>query len=405
MWDFLWCNVNVATMTAGGAPYGAVEDAAIGYRDGVITWVGARQDLRRPAEELAAEVGDGGGGWITPGLIDPHTHLVYAGNRAQEFEMRLQGASYQDIARAGGGILSTVRASRAATADEIELASSRRLAALMAEGVTTVEIKSGYGLERDTEVKLLRVARRMAERHGLRVLTTFLGAHALPPEFAGRPDAYISLVCEDIMPAAAEYSDAVDAYCERIAFSPAQTARVFDAATSLRLPVKLHADQFSDLGGAALAAKYNALSADHLEHTGDEGVRALAQSGVAAVLLPGAFYFLRETVLPPIESLRRHRVPIALGTDCNPGSSPVESPLLVLNLACQMFGMTPEEALAGMTRCAAVALGLGDSLGTLEVGKAADLVLWDIATPAELAYRLGGQRPVTVVRSGAHSEP
>ncbi|MBX6323550.1 MAG: imidazolonepropionase [Rhodospirillaceae bacterium] len=400
-WDGLWLNGNLATM-AGPEPYGAVENGAIGVRDGRIVWVGPADALPGRPETLAAAVHDIGGRWATPGLIDCHTHIVFGGNRAGEFELRLKGASYEEIARAGGGIRSTVRLTRAAPEEELLAQAEARARALAAEGVTVVEVKSGYGLDTDTELKMLRVGRRLGERLPLRVVTTFLGAHAVPPEYEGRTDDYVAFVVEEALPAAARagLADAVDAFCERIAFSPAQTARVFDAAARLSLPVKLHADQLSDLGGAALAARYKALSADHLEYAAEAGIAAMAAAGTVAVLLPAAWYFLREPQLPPIESLRRHGVPIAIATDCNPGSAPAVSLLLMLNMACTLFRLTPEEALAGVTRNAARALGLGGSHGTLEVGKAADFVLWDVAHPAELAYWIGATRRAVTVHSG-----
>ncbi len=401
-WDDLWIDARLATMRDGdGAPYGAVEDGALAIKDGRIAWVGSRRAL---GDNLAggARVHSAGGRWITPGFIDCHTHLVYAGDRAQEFEMRLQGASYQEIARQGGGILSTVKATRAA--DEVALVSSAqaRLKALMGEGVTTVEIKSGYGLDRETELRMLRAARRLAQIEPVSVVTTFLGAHALPPEFQARADDYIEFVCEEVMPAVAGagLADAVDAFCERIGFTPAQTERVFQAALKLNLPIKLHAEQLSDSGGTELAARYGAMSADHLEYVSEAAVKAMAANGTVAVLLPGAFYFLRETRVPPVDLLRRHAVPMAVATDNNPGSSPVCSLLLMLNMACTLFRMTPEEALAGVTRNAARALGLQGDIGTLEPGKRADFVLWDVDHPAELAYRFGFNPCHAVVRGG-----
>ena len=390
-WDAIWLNANLATMdgAADGADYGAVEDGAVAALDGRIAWVGRRAEL--PSGWSAGVEHDCRGGWLTPGLIDCHTHLVHAGDRSAEFEQRLQGASYEDIARAGGGIVSTVRATRAADERELLRQSSRRLAALMAEGMTTVEIKSGYGLDTAAELRMLRVARQLQAACATRVRSTFLGAHALPPEYAGRADAYVDLVCEEMLPAvqAEGLADAVDAFCERIAFSPAQTARVFERARQLGLPVKLHADQLSDLGGGALAAKYQALSADHLEYASEDSLRAMATAGTVAVLLPGAFYFLRETRLPPVEGLRRHGVPIAIATDCNPGSSPCTSLLLMLNMACTLFRLTPAEALAGVTRHAAKALGLAGEAGRIAPGLRADLALWDIERPAQLAYAFG----------------
>ncbi len=392
MWDTLWIEANLACMTAGGEPYGALPDGAIGIQQGRIAWIGPRTGLPGAPDDLALQVHTVGGRWITPGLIDCHTHLVYAGSRAGEFEQRLQGVSYEEIARGGGGIVSTVRATRAADEATLRRESAPRLRSLLIDGVTTVEIKSGYGLDRDTELRQLHVARRLGDVHVVTVATSFLGAHALPPEFLGHADGYVDFICEEVLPAAASEGlvDAVDAYCEGIAFSPEQTGRVFDKAKALGLPVKLHADQFSDLGGAALAARYGALSADHLEHTNPDGVRALAEAGVIAVLLPGAFYVLRETKLPPVDALRRQGVPIAIASDCNPGSAPVYSLLLMLNMACTLFGLTPEEGLAGVTRHAARALGMQAERGTLEVGKAADLAVWSISEPAELAYRVGG---------------
>jgi len=391
-WDALWINVHLATIdeaTGLADGYGTIRDGALAMDDGRIAWVGPRRDL--PSGWRAEIEHDGKGGWLTPGLIDCHTHLVHAGNRADEFELRLAGASYEDIAKAGGGIASTVRATRAASEDELAAQSAVRLRRLIAEGVTTVEIKSGYGLDTASELKMLRAARRLAQICGVGIETTLLGAHAIPPEFAGRPDDYIALVCEEMLPAVAgaQLADAVDAFCERIGFSPAQTTRVFESAKAHRLPVKLHADQLSDLGGGRLAAEYRALSADHLEHASESSVRAMAEAGTAAVLLPGAFYFLRETRLPPITSLRQHKVPIAIATDCNPGTSPCTSLLLMLNMACTLFRLTPAEALAGVTRNAARALGLAGEIGRLAPGQRADLALWDIARPADLAYAFG----------------
>ncbi len=402
MLDVVWLGGNIASMEAGAGPWGAIRDAALGVRDGRVAWIGPRAALPAPPGSMAREVRDFAGQWITPGLIDCHTHLVYGGDRAHEFEMRLQGASYEEIARAGGGIVSTVKATRASDEGSLLASAMRRLAALTAEGVVAVEIKSGYGLDVETELKQLRVARRLGDEAGVTVRTTFLGAHALPAEFAGRADDYIDFVCTDSMPAAveAELPDAVDAFCESIAFSPAQTERVFRRAAELGLAVKLHADQLSDLGGAALAARHGALSADHLEYTGEAGAKAMAAAGTVAVLLPGAFYTLRETKLPPIDLFRRHGVPIAIATDSNPGSSPATSILMMLNMACTLFRMTPEEALAGATRNAAMALGMQATHGTLAEGKAADFCLWDIADPAELSYRIGFNPLSTVVRAG-----
>jgi imidazolonepropionase len=366
------------------APYGAIRDAAIGIKDGRIAYVGPRSGA-----EQARTVRHLDGAWVTPGLVDCHTHLVFASNRAGEWEMRRKGASYEDIARAGGGILSTVTATRAASEDALAESAARRARAMRAQGTTTVEVKSGYGLDLATETKMLRAAGRLGG--GLRVARTFLGAHALPPEFKGDRAGYVDLVCETMIPAIARenLADAVDAFCETIAFTPAETERVFAAAKAHGLRVKLHAEQLSDCGGAALAAKYNALSADHLEHAGEAGIAAMARSGTVAVLLPVAFYFLRETKKPPVASLRAAGVPIAIATDCNPGTSPAASPLMAMNMACTLFDMAPEEALAGMTRNAALALGLEDEIGTLEPGKSADLAVWRVSDPCELAYWIG----------------
>ena len=403
MWDAIWVNGRLATMAPElhAAPYGAIEDGALAVDGGVIAWVGARGDLPGTPAALARRVHDLDRRWLKPGLIDCHTHLVYGGDRAAEFEARLEGASYQDIAEAGGGILSTVAATRAASENALFQAARPRLEALIAEGVTTVEIKSGYGLDLDNELKQLRVARALGAGLPVTVETTFLGAHALPPEYQGRAEAYIDAVVAMLAEVKTSgLADAVDAFCERIAFSPEQTARVFEAARARGLPVKLHADQLSDLGGAALAARFGALSADHLEYASAAGVAAMAEAGTVAVVLPGAFYVLRETRPPPIAAFRKAGVPMALATDCNPGSAPVTSLLLMLNMGCTLFGLTPEEALSGVTRHAARALGLGASHGTLEAGKAADLAVWDIARPAELAYRLGFNPLAYAVKDG-----
>ena len=402
-WDGLWINANLATMTRGGAPYGALGDAAIAVKSGAIAWLGPVNELPAAPEDCADEVHNAGGRWITPGLIDCHTHLVFGGDRAGEFEMRLNGASYEEIARAGGGIVSTMKATREADDDTLFEAAAPRLRTQLSEGVTTVEIKSGYGLDTVSEQKQLRVARRLGEALPVTVRTSFLGAHAVPPEYEGRQDEYARHVADDMVPAIAEagLADAVDAFCENIGFTPEETERVFRAARRHSLPVKLHADQLSDLGGAALAARYGALSADHLEYTSDKGVAALAESGTVAVLLPGAFYTLRETHMPPIDELRKRGVEMALATDFNPGSSPVPSLLLMLNMGCTLFRLTPEEALAGVTRVAARALRLADDRGTLEVGKRADFVQWDIAQPAELAYWAGFNPCVQIVQGGA----
>ena len=381
----------LATMRADLPGLGVVEDGAIACRGGRMLFAGPESDLPAGALRGAAEVVDCGGRWVTPGLVDCHTHLVHAGSRAREFEMRLEGASYEEIARAGGGILSTVAATRAADGGELVRQSLPRLDALIAEGATTVEVKSGYGLETETEARQLRAARRLARERPVSVATTFLGAHALPPEAAGDRAAYVRRIAEEMLPAVAAegLADAVDAFCEGIAFSPEEVAAVFDAARRLGLPVKLHAEQLSNLGGAALAARFGALSADHLEHLDEDGARAMAAAGTVAVILPGAFYFIRETRAPPVALLRRHGVPMAVATDCNPGSSPLTSPLLAMNMAATLFRMTVAECLLGMTREAARALGLLDGIGTLEPGKRADLAVWEIERPADLVARIG----------------
>lgn len=382
--DRLLVNCRIATMQAGRGPYGLIEDGAVLVRDGRIAAVGPR------AEISGADEVDLGGRLVTPAPIDCHTHLVFGGDRAREFEMRLEGASYEEVARAGGGIVSTVRATRGASEDALVAAALPRLDALIAEGVATIEIKSGYGLDRETELRCLRAARRLGQERPVRVVTTFLGAHAVPPEYAGRADAYIDEVCIPTLEAAhaERLADAVDGFCEGIAFSPAQIARVFDRAGALGLPVKLHAEQLSNLGGAALAASHGALSADHLEYLDDAGTAAMAKAGTVATLLPGAYYTLRETQLPPVQGLRASGVPIAIATDANPGSSPMFSILLTMNMACTLFRLTPEEVLAGCTRVAARALGLDDA-GILAPGMRADLAVWDVAHPAELSYRIG----------------
>ncbi|TDW63159.1 imidazolonepropionase [Novosphingobium sp. PhB55] len=389
--DRLWKHARLATMASAGSarePLGIVEQGVIAAQDGVILYAGPEADA--PAFD-AAEVIDCEGRWISPGLIDCHTHLIFGGDRSREFELRLEGASYEEIARAGGGIVSTMKATRAAGEDELVAAALPRLDALLAEGVTTLEVKSGYGLDLASELKMLRAARRLGEVRPVRIVTSFLGAHALPPEFAGDADAYIDHLCTVMLPAAAQagLADAVDAFCEGIGFSPDQTERLFRAATALGLPVKLHAEQLSNLHGAALAARHGALSADHLEHLDEAGIAAMAVSGTVATLLPGAYYFCRETVLPPIEALRLARVPIALATDCNPGTSPLTSLLLTMNMGATLFRLTVPECLAGVTRNAAQALGLSHRLGTLEQGKACDLAIWDIEGPADLVYRMG----------------
>ncbi len=381
-------SARVATMMDGPAPYGLIEDAAVAVNGDTIAWVGPLSNL--PEEYAGWSREDLEDRLITPALIDAHTHIVFGGNRAIEFEMRLNGASYEEIARAGGGILSTVNATRNASEDDLVTDALPRVDALLAEGVSCIEIKSGYGLDKDTELRMLRAARRIAQERPVRVRTSFLGAHAVPPEFKGQADKYIDDVCiPTLLAAHAEgLIDAVDGFCEGIAFDPIQIARVFDVAKSSGIPVKLHAEQLSNLGGAKLAASYNALSADHIEYLDEDGVVAMAKAGTVAVLLPGAFYTLHETQLPPIDLLRRHNVPMSLATDCNPGSSPLTSLLLTMNMACTLFRMTPEEALTAVTRNAARALGLSDT-GIIMPGLRADMVVWDVNHPAELSYRIG----------------
>ena len=387
----LWRNARLATLAPDRPGLGEIDRGAIAASDGHIVFAGPEAELPADFARKAASVTDCEGRWITPGLIDCHTHLVFGGDRAREFELRLAGASYEEIARAGGGIVSTVKATRAASEDELVAGALPRLDHLIAEGVTTIEVKSGYGLDTASELSLLRAARRLASVRPIRLRTTFLGAHALPADAQGDKDAYIAKVCEEMLPAvqAESLADAVDGFCEGIAFSPAQIERVFQAARAAGLPVKLHADQLSNLHGAALAARYGALSADHLEHTDEAGAAAMAAAGTVAVLLPGAFYFIRETKVPPIEAFRRQGVAMAVATDCNPGTSPLTSLLLTMNMAATLFRMTVEECLAGVTRHAATALGLGAQTGTLEAGKSCDLAIWNIERPAELVYRIG----------------
>ena len=386
----IWRNARLATLAENAPGLGIVEAGAVAARDGRIVFAGPEADMPSGLGD-GPDIKDCGGRWITPGLIDCHTHLVHAGNRANEFEMRLAGATYEEVARAGGGIVSSVKALRAASEDELVAQSLPRLDTMIAEGVTTIEIKSGYGLDLDNERKSLKAARRMGEERPVTVRSTFLGAHALPPEAAGDKDAYIQRVARDMLPAiaAAGLADAVDGFCEGIAFSPEQIATGFQAAQNLGLPVKLHADQLSNLGGAALAASFGALSVDHLEYTDKVGAIAMAGAGSVAVILPGAYYFIRETKKPPIDLFRGYGVKMAVATDCNPGTSPLTSLLLTMNMAATLFGMTVDECLAGVTREAARALGLLADTGTLEAGKSADLAIWDIESPAELVYRIG----------------
>jgi imidazolonepropionase len=400
MWDRLLTNCNIATMDpAVPGAFGAILDGAIGIQDGRIVRVGRRIDLvgyrARSVERLC-------GAWVTPGLVDCHTHLVFGGNRAGEFEQRLNGASYEEIARAGGGILSSVKATRLASLDELVEQSRPRLQALMKGGATTVEIKSGYGLDTPTELKMLQAAKALGESEKVRVSPTLLALHALPPEYKGRWAEFVEMAIEDMLPAAAEagLATAVDAFCEGIGFAPAEVRALFQAAADHGLRVKLHAEQLSNLQGAALAAEYGALSADHLEHADDAGIQAIARAGMVAVLLPGAFYALREERKPPVELLRRHGVPMAIATDCNPGTSPALSPTLMLSMACTLFRLTPEEALAGMTVHGAKALGLEAEIGTVTLGKAADLCVWRIGRPAELCYWIGHPGPERRIVAG-----
>ena len=396
----LWKNCHIATMAQGN--YSIIEDAAIVTSGAFIHWIGPHNQL---SETDFGSTVDLGGAWVTPGLIDCHTHTVFGGNRSGEFEQRLQGVSYAEIAAAGGGIASTVRATRAASEDELFASAERRLKHLLRDGVTTVEMKSGYGLDLPSERKILKVIRRLGSSLPVTVRSTCLAAHALPPEYTNRADDYIRHICDDMLPALAEEGlvDAVDAFCEYLAFSPAQVEQVFITAKQLGLPVKLHAEQLSSLGGSTLAARYQALSADHLEFMTEDDAIAMAAAGTVAVLLPGAYYFLRETQLPPMDALRKHGVPIAISTDMNPGTSPGLSLRLMLNMACTLFRMTPEEALAGVTLNAAKALGLDKTHGSLEIGKVADFVAWNIERPADLAYWLGGDLDKRIVRHGVES--
>ncbi len=400
MWDRLLIDCHIATMDpAVPGAFGAIENGAIGIQDGRIVRVGRRTEL---AGYQAKSIEKLDGAWVTPGLVDCHTHLVFAGNRANEFEARLEGATYEQIAAAGGGILSTVKATRAASAAELVEVSRPRLKALMAGGVTTVEIKSGYGLDVNTELKMLRAARVLGESEHVRVAPTLLALHALPPEFADRRHEFVALATETMIPAAARerLASAIDAFCEGIGFTTDEVDALFEAAAAHGLRVKLHAEQLSNLHGAALAAEHQALSADHLEHLDEAGAAAMADAGMVAVLLPGAFYALKETHKPPVDLLRRHNVPMAVATDCNPGTSPVTSPTLMMSMACTLFGLTPEEALAGMTREGARALGLQDEIGTVTAGKAADLCVWRVERPAELCYWVGLPGPARRIFAG-----
>ncbi|TAN04273.1 MAG: imidazolonepropionase [Rhodanobacteraceae bacterium] len=401
IWDHLLLDCTLATLT-GDSGYGLIGHGAIGWRDGTIEFAGPMSALQGNPETLAARVESMHGALVTPGLIDCHTHLVFGGDRANEFEMRLNGANYEAIARAGGGILSSVSATRAASEDELFAQSLPRAQALLSDGVTTLEIKSGYGLDLDTELKMLRVARRIGAKLGITVRTTFLGLHALPPEFRERRDDYVSMVCDEWLPVVAQngLADAVDAFCEGIAFTPDEVQRYFEAARKLGLRVKLHADQLSDLGGATLAASFDGLSADHLECTDEAGVEAMARAGTVAVLLPGSYYALCETRAPPVSAMREHHVPIAIATDLNPGTSPLRSLRLGMSMACTLFRLTPAEALRGATVNAARALGLGDR-GVLAVGQRADVVAWGVQKPAELAYWIGGALAARIFAGGS----
>ncbi len=400
-WQTLWLNVNLATMTEAGAGYGEVTCAALAISNKKIVWLGKEADLPK-YHKSTVEIIDGQGKWLTPGLIDCHTHLIYGGNRANEFEMRLQGKSYQEIAQAGGGIVATVKATKAATEAELLASALPRLTALHQQGVTTVEIKSGYGLDLENEIKMLKVAGELAKQLPVTIKRTFLGAHALPIEFKDDADGYIELVCHDMMPAIAkeQLADAVDVFCENIGFNLEQTACVFTAAKKHNLAIKVHAEQLSDLGGTELAAKYQALSSEHVEFLSEQGVKAMSAANMTAVLLPGAFYFLRETQLPPIELLRDHGVAMAIATDANPGSSPICSLQLMLNMACTLFKLTPSEALAGVTCNAAKALGLSSSKGQLSVGFDADIAIWNISQPAELCYQFGVNPLSALIQNG-----
>ena len=384
-------------------PYGEIANGGVAISGDRIEWVGAMSEFPSELREGAASILDAKGRWVTPGLIDCHTHLVFAGNRAREFEMRLQGASYEQIARGGGGIASTVRATRAATDEELFSAASKRLSTLESFGVTTVEVKSGYGLDVETELRMLRVARRLDLEHPVAVRTTFLGAHALAPEYTGDRSGYIDLICETMIPRVMDegLADGIDAFCEGIAFTPQECERVFTVGTQHGLPIRVHADQLSDSGGAALAARVGALSADHLEYASETGIQAMAKSGTSAVLLPGAFYFLGEDQAPPVDALRLHGVSMAIATDLNPGSSPINSPLTAMNMACVLFGLSPEEALCGMTRNAAKVLGMSGDRGILSAGSCADVVLWDIDHPSELPYWIGANPCDAIVQAGA----
>jgi len=397
--DSIWVNGLIATCESG---YGLIENAAVAVKNGKIAWVGPVSALSGQPDNIADRVYDFHGQCLTPGFIDCHTHVVYAGNRAHEFEMRLQGVSYEDIARNGGGIQSTVNATRAVSEDELFQQSVKRARALMQSGVTTLEIKSGYGLDVETELKILRVAKRIAETLPVTVSKTFLGAHTIPKEFRDNADDYVKLVCHEMIPQVVEnnLAEAVDVFCENIAFNFQQTMHIFKTARLNGLGIKCHSEQLSDSGSAKLAAEFHAWSVDHLEHVSSAGIKAIAQSGTVAVLLPGAFYFLREKKVPPVDVLRQHKVPIAIASDCNPGTSPMMSLLMILNMACTLFRLTPEEALQGVTRHAAKALDMEKTHGTISIGKAADFAVWDVKHPAELAYYMGNNPLQQLVKNG-----
>lgn len=400
-WHTLYININLATMTDGSKSYGSLTQAALAISEGKIAWLGSMAELPSyDADKI--NVIDGKNQWLTPGLIDCHTHIIYGGNRANEFELRLQGASYEEIANAGGGIRSTVKATRQASEEVLYQSALKRLTAMHQQGVTTIEIKSGYGLDLSNEVKMLKVATKLAKTLPITIKRTFLGAHALPLEFGNNSDGYIDLVCNEMLPEIArlQLADAVDVFCEGIGFNLAQTERVFKTAKEYNLPIKVHAEQLSDLGATVLAAQYQALSSDHLEYLSEPAIKAMANANMTAVLLPGAFYFLRETKLPPIDRLRQYKVPIAIATDANPGSSPIHSIQLILNMACTLFKLTPSEALAGVTCYAAKALGIENQYGQLKVGYDADLALWDIEQPAELCYQFGVNPLTALIKQG-----
>lgn len=400
-WTTLYKNINIATMTEASNSYGIINQGALAIATGKIAWLGKESDLPY-FDENTVEVIDGNNQWLTPGLIDCHTHIIYGGNRANEFELRLQGASYEEIANNGGGIVSTVNATRQASENELFNSALKRLTAMQQQGLTTVEIKSGYGLDLNTEIKMLKVATKLSEKLAITVKRTFLGAHALPIEFKNNANGYIDLVVNEMLPqiCAQKLADSVDVFCEGIGFNLAQTERVFKAAKRHNLPIKVHAEQLSDLGASELAAQYQALSSEHLEFLSEKGIKAMAQADMTAVLLPGAFYFLRETKLPPIEQLRKNNVAMAIASDANPGSSPIHSIQLMLNMACTLFRLTPIEALAGITCNAAKALGIDNHTGMLKVGFDADLALWDISQPAELCYQFGVNPLTTLIKQG-----